>query len=71
MIWNVYEESWENFYQLAKEYYKKKGNLLIPERDLYKEKYLGYWIRNQRQDYKDKLLEYDKVQRLKAIGMVC
>ena len=71
MIWDAsinYDELWENNFELAKDYYKEYGNLLIPIRDEYKGKMLGKWINSQRSKYNQ--LEDYKIEKLESIGMV-
>ena len=71
MIWDAsknYDELWENNFELAKDYYKEYGNLLIPIRDDYKGKMLGKWINSQRSKYNQ--LEDYKIEKLESIGMV-
>lgn len=65
-IWNV-------CYQLAKEYFKEHGDLLIPGDYVRDGKRLGAWIGTQRTDYKKRVnpcFTQDRIERLNAIGMV-
>ena len=56
MAWNCNDYQWNRFYLLAKAYYEKHGNLLVPsdyEVTLNGKKMkLGLWIANQRKAYK-------------------
>ena len=69
--------TWENNYELAREYYKKNGNLEIPVMfktingiDYDGNGYnLGSWIHNQRTFYKSKKLSQEKAKLLEEIGM--
>jgi len=69
--WSPIETQWENMYSLAKQYYDKKGDLLIP--DLYITNdgtKLGRWISTQRYNYKRGILSIDKIRLLEKIGMI-
>ena len=57
---------WDAMYQLACEYSKKHGNLLVSQND----GPLGKWITKQRLLYNKGLLDRDKVIKLNDIGMV-
>lgn len=64
---------WTRMYDLAKEYYEKNGNLLIPH--LYEVNYdgetykLGSWLHSQRNFYKKGKLPLDRTLLLEDIGM--
>lgn len=64
---------WEQWYELAKEYYNKNGNLLI-ERSYKTEngRNLGQWICRQRRAKKTSqyLLNEEQIKKLDSIGMV-
>lgn len=68
--------SWEYYFELARNYYNKKGNLKIPSRFTIKLENsenvinLGMWIHNQRQFYKNGKLSAERVKLLEGIGMV-
>lgn len=66
--------SWEAWYQLAEDYAKEHGNLLVPriyETEGYK---LGRWIERQRAAYNGKVtysrLDEERIRKLDEIGMV-
>lgn len=64
---------WMKKFKVAKDYYKKYGNLLVPTTFKYKGVNLGYWIVNQRRlVYKDQLTSLDKlrIELLDSIGMI-
>ena len=69
MVFNSHESNWNNWYNLAKEYYKHYGNLSVPLTFKTKNGYdydeegknLGYWINNQRKAYDD--IDVSKDQR--------
>ena len=71
MVWSIYDDSWYENYVLAKQYFEKKGDLLIPR--LYTtnngEK-LGAWIGLQRKQYKEGKLSNDRIKLLEKVGMV-
>lgn len=71
MVWSIYDDSWYENYALAKQYFEKKGDLLIPR--LYTtnngEK-LGAWIGLQRKQYKEGKLSNDRIKLLEKVGMV-
>lgn len=46
--WNYLEESWNDNYQLAKEYYKEHGNLEVPNDYIVNGVRLRLWVYNQR-----------------------
>jgi len=65
------EFTWDEWYALAKAYYKEYGNLLVPA--LYETKEyikLGFWISNQRKAYSVNALSEDKIKKLESIGMI-
>ncbi len=69
---------WKENYKLAKVYFEKRGNLEIPSRFKtldginYNENgySLGMWIIKQRQNYKNRKLNKDKIKLLEKIGML-
>ncbi len=66
---NSREAIWFEYYELAKQYYQKHGNLLVPMRYTAKNLTLGHWIRNQRAYYTNGKLPEDKIKLLERIGM--
>ena len=71
MIWNPFDSQWYIFYNLAIEYYKKNGDLLIPlDYKTIDDVNLGSWIGKQRQNYKDNKLSKEKIELLEKINMV-
>ena len=71
MVWDPLEEQWQKNYELAEEYFKEFGNLLIPNR--YETKNgikLGQWIGTQRRDYKNEKISKERIELLESIGMV-
>ncbi|NFE94368.1 helicase associated domain-containing protein [Clostridium botulinum] len=63
-------QKWMLAYEYAQEYFKKNGNLLVPENYKVESCNLGIWIRNQRKNYKNNLLEPQKVELLNSIEMI-
>ena len=71
MVWSLYDYQWNEYYVLAKEYYEKNGNLLVPIRYITKEnKQLGSWLSHQRRYYKSNQLTEEKIELLERIGMI-
>ena len=72
MLWTIYDLSWEEYYELAKNYYEEHGNLLVPLSG--SSKIVGIrlrlWITSQRKLYENNKLEKTKIQKLEAIGMI-
>lgn len=69
---------WEEWYKYAKKYYEKHGNLEVPKNfktndgctyDKFGKISLGYWIFNQRANYKKENLNEERINLLKKIGM--
>ena len=78
-IWprTVWDDIWEEWYELAKKYYEHYGDLDVPENfktiNGYdydpKGKALGNWISTQRQAYKNGILSKERVEKLELIDM--
>ena len=69
----VLDKIWNEKYMLAKAYYKKHGNLLIPRDYIVNDIKLGRWIQTQRQNYNKNDNSYftmDKINKLNNINMV-
>lgn len=70
MVWKIILD-WNEMYELAEEYYKKNGNLLIRRSYVAKNgERLGVWIATNRRYYAAKKLPKEKQEKLEAIGMV-
>ena len=65
--WDPYEEYWNQMYLILTNYYHEHGDCLVPLR-YEKNKQLGSWVRNQRDDYKKGELSEEKIQKLNNIG---
>jgi len=78
MIWNISEDSWNKYYELAEAYYKHKGKLKMPNnfKTLNGYEYaknglnLDYWMRHQRELYKKGKLLKVQIDKLEIIGMI-
>lgn len=66
IVWDVYEESWNTYYELAKKYYEINGNLRVPPDFEIEGKKLGSWIIRNRQNE----LSEEKINKLNEIGMI-
>lgn len=73
MIWDIHNRiSWNEYYELAKEYYETHGNLQIPLAYQVGEIKLGEWLHNQRMAYhgKNKMrITEEKILLLEQIGI--
>ena len=70
MTWSIFDVQWNEYYELAAEYYREHGNLLIPLR--YKtadDKKLGSWISHQRRSFKSGKLSAERIKMLEQIGI--
>ena len=71
---NCLSLSWDDYYELAVEYYKEHGNLLVPVNYSKNGMNLGYWITDQRKTMKGqghrKDLTEEQIEKLESIGMV-
>ena len=64
-------DNWNKMYKLAKQYYDKNGNLLIPQKFVTADGIkLGYWIGTQRRNYKQNKLSKNKIDLLTKIDMI-
>jgi len=62
---------WKDMFEIAKQYYKENGNLLVPGKYVNADNIkIGYWIGRQRKDYKANILSKEKILLLEEIGMV-
>lgn len=69
--WSPLETQWNDNYNLAKEYYTKHGNLLIPNTfTTVNGIKLGRWIGTQRSDYRNNRISKEKIILLEKIGMI-
>ena len=63
-------EQWKEMYMLAKDFFTKYDDLLIPQRYEINNKKLGYWISKQRSRYKKGELTDEEIALLDKIDMV-
>lgn len=74
MIWEVRENSWEFYYDLAKAYYEKHGNLNVScdYKAIYNGKVydLYRWVNAQRKKYQNNKLSIEKTRLLDDIRMI-
>lgn len=75
MVWTPISSRWDIMYGLAKQYYEKNGDLLVPIKTTIDGNSLGNWISVQRKKYnnpneKTGKLSEEQIQRLDAIGMI-
>jgi len=72
MIWNVQQTNWKMKYMLAKQYFKKYGDLLIPSSYSINNINIGRWISTQRQAYRGIhfKISNEQIDELNNIGMV-
>ncbi|MDE7325569.1 MAG: helicase associated domain-containing protein, partial [Lachnospiraceae bacterium] len=73
MVWEI-PNAWDAGFSHAKEYFKQKGNLNVPNAYVCPDGYrLGKWISNQRSAYRastEKRLAQMRIQQLEELGMV-
>ncbi len=62
--------SWDNFYDLACQYYEENHHLKMPVKYTMAGKNVGNWLRNQRKFYKVGKLSSEKIEKLEKIKMV-
>ena len=75
---NVYKDTWNMMYKLAKKYYEHYDNLKIPKMfktingyEIDEKGYnLGVWIATQKTNYNKSILSEDKIEKLEEIGMI-
>ena len=66
---SLYEEQWNERYEMAKAYFEKHGDLNIPKSYTVGDFQLGIWIRQQKAQYRDGNMSADHKERLTAVGM--
>ena len=71
---NCLRIEWDDYYDLACDYYKEHGNLLVPINYSKNGLNLGYWINDQRKNFKGKghrkEITEQQITKLDNIGMV-
>lgn len=69
MIWNPFEHSFMEMYEVAKKYYEEHGDLNVPHRYEFEGKKLNSWIQDKRKAYKKGRLSEEQITLLESIGM--
>lgn len=74
VVWDDYKDvSWERNYLIAKDYYEKNGDLMVPTKYVTEDGFpLGMWIMSMRQAQRNKrngVLTEKRIKRLSDIGM--
>ncbi len=75
---DVYKDTWNMMYKLAKKYYEHHGNLKISHSfktingyEIDEKGYnLGVWINTQKTNYNKSILSEDRIEKLEEIGMI-
>lgn len=69
MVWE-FDDSWEQYFEAAKTYFEKNGDLDIPAKYVTDDGLnLGNWYRYVRKAYHSKTLSDDRIKRLEKIGI--
>ena len=68
-VWNSLEKSWQTHFDLLKTIYENTGNANVSARFVYMDYTLGRWLALQRINYRQGLLESDRIKRLETIGV--
>ena len=71
MVWDARDLQWNEYYNSLVEYYMTNGNSLVPLRYATKNnKKIGYWVSQQRTNYKRNKLSEQKIKLLEKVDMV-
>ena len=70
MIWDAYNDQWDNSFDIALNYFNKNCNLNVSTTCIFNNFNLGNWISAQRNMYKNHKLSKEKIKKLESIGMV-
>lgn len=71
MHWNRFEVSWDSYYNLAKDYFNKYGDLnIVADYETEDGVRLGAWLANQKGKYKKFKLSELQISLLEKIGIV-
>ena len=65
---NVFNDRWEQNYQLLCEYKNEHKDSNMPKTALYKGSSLGIWCQRQRNKYREGVLSKDRIEKLNDIG---
>ena len=63
IMWDVFEEQWQEKYQELKEFYDKEGHTNV----LANKSILGSWVQTQRTYYKKQKLSQEKIKLLESL----
>ncbi len=66
--WSQYEASWEEHYEMLKQYVDREGNALVPAKHRKDGYNLGRWVIKQRGVYQNGDLSPDRIKRLEALS---
>ncbi len=72
MNWNLRDKTWDDYYNLLKEYQKKYGNIDVPTYYQIDQVNLGVWLHHQRQAYRGQgtgVITQDQIKLLEELGM--
>ena len=71
MVWNPYEEKWEQAYSLAKQYHSNHGDLNHISALLVVDEFpIGEWLRGQQRQYEKGRLQPERKEKLEKLGIV-
>ena len=65
----LYEEQWNERYEMAKAYFEEHGELSIPKNYTVNDYQLGIWIRQQKNQYLSGNMSEEHIEKLTKIGM--
>jgi len=65
--WDVFSESWESRYLLARQFAEREGHARIPQRHIEDGIDLGAWVNGQRMSYATGKLDPERIARLEEI----
>ena len=67
-MWNITSETWNNNFELLKQYVIEYNKIPPSNNQLYKNVRLGKWVTRQRLDYNKKKLSKDKINKLECVN---
>jgi len=70
IVWSLYDKTWNQYFELARDYFNEHANLLVVYNFEINGKKLGNWIVNQRRKFKKGTLNNEQINLLNSIGMV-
>jgi superfamily II DNA or RNA helicase len=69
-VWNPFESSWEELFNVLEEYKENHGGCNVPQNWVENNLKLGIWVSTQRSKYLSKKLSEDHIKRLEDIDFV-